>query len=175
MQKQETIAFIDGQNLYMGTKSAPISWTVDFFRFYKYLKEKYKVATAYYYIGYLINENKSLYQKIKAAGFILIFRKHQIKMIGKKKGNVDTEIIFDVMKKLYKKEIFNKIILVSGDGDFHMLVNFLIKENRFKKLLLPNQKYTSSLYKFINPKYISNLDNKDIRKKISTQKKEGAP
>ena len=42
----------------------------------------------------------------------------------KKKGNVDSDIIFNIMKKLYSKEDFDKIILVSGDGDYRMLVDF---------------------------------------------------
>ena len=39
------------------------------------------------------------------------------------------------MKKLYKKDNFNKVVLVSGDGDYRMLVDFLIAENRFEKIL----------------------------------------
>ncbi len=91
-------------------------------------------------------------------------------MSGKKKGNVDSDIIFDVMKKLYKQEDFEKIILVSGDGDFRLLVDFLIEENKFEKILFPNKKYASSLYKSLSPKYYNYLDTKDIRKKISIQK-----
>ena len=47
-------------------------------------------------------------------------------MMGKKKGNVDSDIIFSIMKKIYKKELFDKIVLVSGDGDYKMLVDFFI-------------------------------------------------
>jgi uncharacterized LabA/DUF88 family protein len=40
------------------------------------------------------------------------------------------------MKKIYKQneEPFDKIVLVSGDGDYKMLVDFLIEENTFLKL-----------------------------------------
>ena len=38
-------AFIDAQNLYMGTKS--LGWSTDVFRFRVYLKEKYSVSEAY--------------------------------------------------------------------------------------------------------------------------------
>ena len=68
-------------------------------------------------------------------------------MMGKKKGNVDSDIIFHTMKKLYKKEDFTKIVLVSGDGDYKLLVDFLIEENRFEKILFPDRKRASSLYK----------------------------
>ncbi|MBU0579372.1 NYN domain-containing protein [Patescibacteria group bacterium] len=108
-----------------------------------------------------INKNQPLYEIIQEAGFILQFRKHNSAMKGKKKGNVDSDIIFDVMHKLYKKENFNKILLISGDGDYKMLVDFLIKENKFKKILFPNTKYASSLYKDISRQYFDNLSKKN--------------
>ncbi len=170
-QDSMNIAYIDGQNLYMGTHSSEVPWRIDFFRFRVYLREKYKVEKAYYYLGYTLDENQSLYKKLQEAGFIVVFRKHNSAMIGKKKGNVDSDIIFDVMKKLYKKEEFDKIVLISGDGDFRMMVDFLIKEKRFEKVLFPCMKYASSLYKHIGNQYFSNLDVSWIRKKISIKKK----
>ncbi len=166
MDVLKNIAYIDGQNLYMGTNSSKTPWKVDFFRFRIYLKEKYKIKKAYYYIGYMLEENRTLYEKIQEAGFILVFRKHNIAMEAKKKGNVDSDIIFDIMRKLYKKEDFEKIILVSGDGDFRMLVDFLIEEQRFEKILFPNWKFASSLYKKMSHRYFVNLDKESIRKKI---------
>lgn len=80
-------------------------------------------------------------------------------MLGKKKGNVDTDIVFTIMKKLYRKEIFDKIVLVSGDGDYSMLVDFLIEENRFEKILFPNKTFASSLYKKITRRYFDYLVN----------------
>ncbi len=91
-------------------------------------------------------------------------------MVSKKKGNVDTEIIFSVMKRMYTQESFDKIVLVSGDGDYKMLVDFLIEENRFEKILLPNWKNASSLYKRIAHQYFDNLSKGDIRVKIGKEK-----
>ncbi len=87
-------------------------------------------------------------------------------MLGKKKGNVDSDIIFSVMKKLYKKEAFDKIVLVSGDGDYKMLVDFLIEENKFQKILFPNKKFASSLYKSLGNQYCDFLEKIDIKEKI---------
>ena len=160
MDKQENnFAFIDGQNLHMGTNSDIPPWKVDFTQFRKYLKEKYKVSQAYYFLGFVIDKKEDLYDKIQEAGFILKFREHSSAMIGKKKGNVDSDIVFAIMKKLYKKEPFDKIVLVSGDGDYRMLVDFLIEEDRFKKVLFPNKKFASSLYKKITRKYFDYLVN----------------
>ncbi|MBU2416040.1 NYN domain-containing protein, partial [Patescibacteria group bacterium] len=90
---------------------------------------------------------------------IMVFKKHKLVMLGKKKGNVDSDIIFEVMKKLYKQEPFDKIVLVSGDGDYKMLVDFLIEEKKFEKILFPNKQFASSLYKKITRVYFDYLVN----------------
>jgi uncharacterized LabA/DUF88 family protein len=151
----------------MGTKSCTPSWEIDLVKFRKYLQYKYNVDEAYYFLGYVQNENEELYDKIQKAGYILKFREHNPAMLGTKKGNVDSDIIFYVMKKLYLKEKFEKIVLVSGDGDYKMLVDFLIEQNRFAMLLFPNKKFASSLYKKMKSDCKSFLEDKDVRKKIS--------
>jgi uncharacterized LabA/DUF88 family protein len=83
---------------------------------------------------------EQLYENIQNAGFILIFRQHNSAMIGNKKGNVDSDIIFSVMKRLQKDQDFDKIVLVSGDGDYKMLVDYLIEESKLEKILFPNKK-----------------------------------
>ena len=158
-EKENNLAFIDGQNLYMGTKSEKTKWKVDLKKFRVYLENKYKISKAFYFLGYVIDGNDELYDEVQEAGFILKFREHNSAMLGVKKGNVDTDIVFDVMRRLYKKEDFDKIILVSGDGDYKMLVDFLIEEDKFKKILFPNKKFASSLYKKITRVYYDYLVN----------------
>jgi len=170
MQTLETknAAFIDGQNLYMGTaKSEQHPWRIDLARFRVYLERKYHVEKAYYFLGYVQEANQELYEEIQKAGFILMFREHNPAMLGKKKGNVDSDIIFQIMKKLYKREAFHKIILVSGDGDYKMLVDFLIEENKFAKILFPNKKFASSLYKKLGSEYFDYLELPSVREKIT--------
>jgi uncharacterized LabA/DUF88 family protein len=160
--QNKNYAFIDGQNLYMGTAKREIKpWVVDLKRFRVYLAEKYSVIKAFYHLGYVQDTSSAqeLYEKIQNAGFILVFRQHSEAMIGNKKGNVDSDIIFSIMKRLYKKEEFEKIILVSGDGDYKNLVDFLIEEKKFKKLLLPDGKRASSLYKKLGSEFYDNLEN----------------
>lgn len=160
IDEKNNLAFIDGQNLYMGTiKQEEKSWSINLGRLFVYLKRKYKVSQAYYFLGYKIKGMETLYQKIISAGFILKFREHNSEMLGVKKGNVDSDIIFQIMKKLYRQEKFSKIILVSGDGDYKSLVDFLIRENRFEKILFPNKAGASSLYKKIDHRYFDYLDN----------------
>lgn len=173
MEKDENNqAFIDGQNLYMNTAKKEInSWKIDLVRFRIYLEKKYSVDKAYYFLGHMQEANQELYEEIQNAGFVLLFREHSPAMIGKKKGNVDSDIIFHIMKKLYKQENFHKVVLVSGDGDYKLLVDFLIEEKRFEKILFPDKKFASSLYKKLGSEYFDYLENKDVKDKIELKKK----
>jgi len=172
MSLEFNYAFIDGQNLHLGTKQE--GWSVSLKKFRVYLEKKYQVSTAYYFLGFLDETNQDLYEEIQNAGFTLMFREHNSQMLGKKKGNVDVDIVFQIMKKLYREEKFDKIILVSGDGDYKMLVDFLIAEKRFKKILFPNMKFASSLYKKIGSEFCDYLGNQGLRAKISVQNKKGS-
>jgi uncharacterized LabA/DUF88 family protein len=164
------IAYIDGQNLHMGTKNDDSPWEIDLFRFREYLTKKYKVDKAFYYLGYVQNDFESVYEDIQAAGFILVFRQHNAAMVGVKKGNVDSDIIFSIMKRVYKQESFDKVVLVSGDGDYKMLVDFLIEEGRFLKILFPNYKRASSLYKKLTASFFADLSDVNMRNKIGKRK-----
>ncbi|MDP3982776.1 MAG: NYN domain-containing protein, partial [bacterium] len=95
MNKKENIyknyAFIDGQNLYMGTAKLKLnSWKINLARFRIYLEQKYNVSDAYYFLGFVQEENHDLYEQIQKAGYVLVFREHNTAMKGKKKGNVDS-------------------------------------------------------------------------------------
>lgn len=159
------VAFIDGQNLHLGTKNR--GWAVDHAKFRIYLTEKYGVKEAYYFLGFVSEEENGLYERLQKAGFILSFREHSSALKGKKKGNVDCDIVFNVMRKLVEGEDFDKIILVSGDGDYKKLVDFLIKRNKFEKILFPNKEFASSLYKKLGGEFFDYLENPDIKSKIA--------
>jgi len=45
---------------------------------------------------------------------------------------------------------YDKAVIVSGDGDFYCLVEYLIKNNKLLKIIVPNKKYSSLLRKFSN-------------------------
>lgn len=104
MVGMKNLAYIDGQNLHMGTKIADLPW------------------------------------------------------------NVESDIIFSVMDKIHSHADFERIVMVSGDGDYKMLVDHLIKNKKFEKILFPNKKFASSLYNSIGSEYFDYLEN--IRKAI---------
>ena len=112
-------AFIDGQNLNLAVQD--MGWKLDFTKFRVYLKEKYGVGTAYYFIGY-VDGNSDLYRSLQIAGYILVFKPTFRSADGKVKGNCDAELVLQAMIDL--KE-YKKAIIVTGDGDFAPLVDYL--------------------------------------------------
>ena len=156
-KKASNLAFIDGQNLHLGTIQD--NWKIDLKKFRIYLKDKYHIAEAYYFLGYISEEEQDLYNNLQKSGFIVLFKEHSPALKGTKKGNVDTDIVFEIMKNLIDNKDFDKVVLVSGDGDYKKVVDYLIRKNRFKKILFPNKKFASSLYKNLGAEFFDYLMN----------------
>src|SRR3989339_2244616 len=138
-------AFIDSQNLNLGVKSQ--GWSLNFVRFRQFLKDKYQVDKAYLFIGY-VPDNQALYVELQKAGYICIFKPTlEIKERGKikVKGNVDAELVLHAMIE-YKN--YDKAVIVSGDGDFHCLIEYLEEKGKLLKIITPNKRYSSLLKKF---------------------------
>lgn len=138
-------AFIDSQNLNLGIAS--LGWKLDFKRFRVLLKERYKVEKAYLFIGQ-ISGNEKLYTYLQESGYILIFKPTlQFKRGHTEltKGNVDAEL---VLHTLIQWNNFDKAIIVSGDGDFHCLIEYLNDNDKLFKILVPNNRYSSLLRKY---------------------------
>lgn len=168
----KNLAFIDGQNLYMGTvKREAGSWKIDLSRFRIYLRQKYNVSEAYYFLGYMNEYNQELYNEIQKAGFIVMFKEHNEYVITKKKGNVDADVVFEIMRNLVDNKEFAKIVLVSGDGDYKKVVDYLISKKKFAKILFPNKKFASSLYRKFGSEYFDWLENPSIKEKIAAKMK----
>ncbi len=163
--KREIIyAFIDSQNLNLGIRDS--GWILDFEKFYIHLKHKYKINKAYIFIGYVAG-NENLYTNLQKIGYILIFKptlEYNKKEEKLTKGNVDAELVLHCMLEYNN---FNKCIIVSGDGDFHCLLEQLKKDNKLYKLGIPNKKrYSALLRKFSNHHfYASQLKDKLEHKK----------
>jgi hypothetical protein len=173
-KQSENQAFIDGQNLFLGTTSDKNPWKVDLYRFREYLRKKYFVKTAYYFIGCKDRRFQELYDRILDADYKLIFRAHSNMLGSAKKGNVDTDIVFMTMKNFHETRSDEKFFLVSGDGDYYRMIKYLSKQNRLGKILFPSSRRASSLYRGLDGQYIDYLDKPQIRNKIRRNKNEGS-
>jgi uncharacterized LabA/DUF88 family protein len=169
-KRPKTYAFIDSQNLNIGVQSH--GWKIDWRKFRKFLAERYNVVNAYLFIGYL-PENEDLYTQMHDAGYLVVLKptidmyltpeeKAEMAKPAKEgeepkkmqtKGNVDAELVLYAVKEMPN---YDKAIIVSGDGDFFGLVEYLIQQDKLLHLMAPNRKY-SSLLKPFEP-YILRVD-----------------
>jgi len=138
---QNNYAFIDSQNLNLSIRSQ--GWILNFRKFRQYLSRKYDVTKAFLFIGY-IYENQDLYTGLQKDGFILVFKPTLTLPSGKVKGNVDAELVLYTM---IEYENYDKALVVTGDGDFYCLVDYLRKNNKLLKLMIPNKNSYSSLFR----------------------------
>lgn len=163
---QNNYAFIDGQNLYQGAKSA--GWEIDYYRLRLYLSAKFSVKKAFLFLGYL-KENEGLYKYLRDAGFDIVFKKVSNANNNKVKGNVDVALAVFVMKNLKN---FDQAVLVTSDGDFEPLVEELKKQNKLRIVLSVKRDTCSSLLKISAKGNIMFLD--DVKHKVSKLKKRPA-
>jgi len=170
MRKEENnYAFIDSNNLHLAIKDC--GWEIDFKRFYIYLKDKYKIEKAFLFIGY-VPGNEALYTFLQKAGYIVVFKPTlEYRKADKAvylKGNVDAELVLHSMIEYLN---YDKAIIVSGDGDFYCLIEYLEKQGKLGYVFIPNRRrYSALLRKF--RKYFIYLDN--LEKKLGKNKMRGS-
>lgn len=147
-----TYAFIDSQNLNLGIQRA--GWKMDWRKFREFLLKKYGVTKAYMFIGY-IAENEDMYNQLHEAGYLIVLKptvdtSSNDESRGKTskatvKGNIDAELVLYAMKEMPN---YSDAIIISGDGDFYCLAEYLHKKERLKNIMTPNWKYSSLLKQF---------------------------
>jgi uncharacterized LabA/DUF88 family protein len=156
-KKRNNYAFIDSQNLNLSIREQ--GWELDFKRFRIYLQDKYSVTKAFIFIGYMPT-NENLYISLQEYGFILVFKPTLMLPDGKVKGNIDAELVLHAMIEYPN---YDKAVIVTGDGDFHCLIEHLKKHDKLERLLIPNRdKFSSLLRKFAKEMVFMN----DLKEKL---------
>ena len=163
-------AFIDSQNLNLGTQK--MGWKMDWKKFREFLRDKYNVEKAFMFIGYMPDYEK-LYDQLHSQGYLVVLKptlemfnepkseeaerpKNENDKTEEKKtvkGNIDADLVLHVMKEINN---YDKAIIVSGDGDFYSVIEFLAQKGKLLHLLTPNWQYSSLLKPFES--YIVRLD-----------------
>lgn len=162
-RQPKVYAYIDSQNLNVTTQKD--GWKMNWAKFRQWLTDEYGVTKAYMFIGY-VPEFEAMYEQLHQQGYAIVLKptfdmtrpmpeeaedsEEERKPI---KGNIDAELVLWAMKDF--KE-YDKAIVVSGDGDFYCLVEYLDEQKKLLKLLAPTRKY-SSLYNRYE-QYVERLD-----------------
>lgn len=144
-------AFIDSQNLNLGTSKdlydkkgnrVYVGWKLDYQKFRLYLTNKFRVTRAFFFIGYVAS-NAGLYTKLKTLGYDVVLKPTVKDAAGKPKGNVDAELVLHSAAIEYLN--YDKAMVVSGDGDFYCLYDYLEQKGKLGGIIIPNTNSESSL------------------------------
>jgi len=165
MYSWNNYAFIDSQNLNLGIRE--LGWKLDYYRFRVYLKEKYSVQVAYMFVGFTPLQH-ALYDNLERAGFILCFKPTIPDEYGKIKGNVDADL---VLRAVLEQDHYDQAIIISSDGDFYSLVEYLHGTNKLSAVVSPSPEQCSALLKQAagdRMQYVNYLRNKLEYKRRST-------
>lgn len=162
-------AFIDSQNLNITVQN--LGWKIDWKKFRNFLETEYKVEKAFMFIGY-VPEFENLYEQMHEAGYAIVLKptfdmtrprpEAAEQTDGKDKsdeekrptkGNIDADLVLWAMREF---NVYSKAILVSGDGDFYSLVEYLEEQKKLLKILTPSGHYSSLYNKYES--YIDRID-----------------
>ncbi len=166
-QPKAVYAFIDSQNLNISVQR--LGWKMDWRKFRQWLTDQYGVSKAFMFIGY-VPEFEDMYQQLHEAGYLIVLKPtfdmtkprpdntDKPEKIAKEdekpvKGNIDADLVLWAMKELSN---YQEAIIVSGDGDFYTLVEYLAEKKRLLKLLTPGPQYSNLYNRFED--YIERLD-----------------
>jgi uncharacterized LabA/DUF88 family protein len=74
-----------------------------------------------------------------------------------------------VLHSMIEYPNYDNALIVTGDGDFYCLIDYLKGKNKFLKLMIPNRyKYSSLLRKFMSDVVFMN----DLRGKLEYRKRQ---
>ncbi len=123
-------------------------WKIDLRKFRLYLKNKYGVSKAYFFIGNLPGK-EAFYARLQEMGYTVVLKPTMPfteNGVRSQKGNVDAELVLYASALVYDK--YDKAIIISGDGDFLCLAEYLDAEDKLLNILAPNRNYSSLLKKY---------------------------
>lgn len=175
-------AFIDSQNLNMSIGSninykgrrIYYGWRLDFEKFRRFLKDKYKVEKAFLFIGNLEGQEE-LYETMQQAGYEVILKPTTSYTDPEGnltvKGNVDTDLVLYAAAREINN--YDKAIIVTGDGDFLSLLEYLDEKNKLGKVIIPNKvRYSQLLNKFVEYFDYASANRKKLEKDRPAQHSE---
>lgn len=161
----KTLAFIDASNIIYGTRDE--GWKVDFKKLFKYLKERYRCREIYYFGGEEKNNLKQakFYKKLKTFGYELklkpvkLYRQDDGKTV--RKANCDVDLTFYAMRDLAK---FNRVIFLSGDGDFEILLKYFIEQKKEIKVIANGKRTAKEIKSLMGADFTSMKSLKELLK-----------
>lgn len=147
----KTYAFIDASNIIYGARAE--RWFIDQQKLFKYLKNKFSVSKAFFYYGKdsrNVKQQKFL-KRLEEFGYVL--RVKEIKRYGtKSKANCDVDLTMDVLLKI--KE-YQRAIMLTGDGDFLPLIQYIVKRKKEVVIIASPKSTAREIREFVRHSFIN--------------------
>lgn len=150
-KKIKTYAFVDASNIIYGARAE--GWFIDQKKLFKYLKTKFGISKAFFYYG---KDSKNIKQekflkRLKEFGYTL--RVKEIKRYGKKsKANCDVDLTMDVLLNIGR---YQQVIILSGDGDFLPLIQYVMKQKKEVVVIASPRSTAREIREFVKHRFIN--------------------
>ncbi len=101
--------------------------------------------------NYAFVDSQNVNLAIRSLGWKLDFARFRVHLKekykdGTTKGNCDAEL---VLRAMIEYPNYEKAVIVTGDGDFYCLIQYLIEKDKFERVIIPNFfKYPALLKRF---------------------------
>lgn len=129
---------MDASNIIYSARAE--GWFIDQKKLFKYLKNKFDVSKVFFYFGRDSKNKKqeNFLKKLEKFGYTL--RVKEIKRYKQKiKANCDVDLTMDVLLQMSK---YKRAVVLSGDGDFLPLYQYLEKKRK-KIIIISSPKSTA--------------------------------
>ena len=143
--------FVDIQNVYYGAMDN-FKRKIDFKKLTESMIKGRKLVSSNAYVVKGDNDNSNFVGFLKQIGYNIVSKDLKKRSDGTAKGNLDIELAIDIMNE---KDKLDTVILVSGDGDFVALVEYLKSKN-----------VQVEVYSFSNNKNVTSQELKNIASKF---------
>lgn len=140
-KKPSNYAFIDNENVNISVQRL---WRkIDRTRLRIFLEKELQIQKAYMFLWYM-EEFEPMYELFRDSWYELVFKKvHQWENI-QNKWNIDAELVLHTMIHI---QDYHQAVIVSWDGDFASLAEYLSSIKKLRAVVVPNKERSSLFLK----------------------------
>lgn len=134
--------FVDVQNIYYTTRDA-FGKSFDYRKFWQIIEQQSEIAIAKAYaIDRSLDSQRKFQTALKHIGFEVMLKNFIQRSDGTAKGDWDVGITIDILEAAAKVD---EIILLSGDGDFALLLDHIKQKHAVKTTVYGVPQLTSDM------------------------------
>lgn len=138
----KNILYIDAANLIMTCRDLKLQYDIKFLL--KYLKDRYRLTHCIYFTAKLTSLTQD-YELLQSLGIEVVFKKIYYEG-DRAKANCDVQIANRITADVLGDEV-DKVFLLSGDGDFAALLDYVKDKNKVAHVIGVTKYKTSKLLK----------------------------